>query len=64
MIRKVAEQDEYPALIGFLDLLSDDVAQNKERVVFATECFAAYLEGLTAGIEVDCDAQIEGDFQL
>jgi antitoxin PrlF len=65
IIRKVTDEDnEDPVLAGFLDLLEDDVAQNKELIVFATEGFARYLEELTAGIEVDYDAPIEGDFQL
>lgn len=65
VIRKVtAEEEEDPALDGFLDLLGEDIARNKDRVVFATEGFADYLEELTAGIEVDYDAPIEGDFRL
>jgi len=64
VIRKVASEEEDPALVGFLDLLGDDVGRNKERVVFATESFASYLEELTDGIEADYDAPIEGDFQL
>lgn len=64
IIRKVTAEEEDPALDGFLDLLGDDIARNKERVVFATEGFANYLEELTAGIEVDYDAPIEGDFKL
>lgn len=64
VIRKVAAEEEDPALDGFLDLLGEDIARNKDRVVFATEGFASYLQELTAGIEVDYDAPIEGDFQL
>lgn len=64
VIRKVAAPEEDPALGGFLELLEGDIAVNKERVVFATEAFARYLEELTAGIEVDYDAPIEGDFRL
>ncbi|HEY0038759.1 MAG TPA: type II toxin-antitoxin system PrlF family antitoxin [Longimicrobium sp.] len=64
VIRKVIAEDEDPALDGFLDLLEDDVARHKHRVIFATEGFANYLQELTAGIEVDYDAPIEGDFQL
>lgn len=64
VIRKVTKEEEDPALDGFLDLLGEDIAGNKGRVVFATEGFADYLEELTAGIEVDYDAPIEGDFQL
>ena len=65
VIRRVtAEEEEDPALDGFLDLLGEDIARNKDRVVFATEGFADYLEELTAGIEVDYDAPIEGDFRL
>jgi len=64
IIRKLTEEDEDPALAGFLDLLGDDLERNKERILFATTAFADYLEELTAGIEVDYDAPIEGDFQL
>lgn len=65
VIRRVgAGEEEDPALGGFLDLLESDIARNKDRTVFATEGFARYLEDMTAGIEVDYDAAIEGDFQL
>jgi antitoxin PrlF len=62
VIRKVTEED--PVLSAFLDLLERDIAENGDRVQFATRAFAEYLEELTAGIEVDYDAPIEGDFQL
>jgi antitoxin PrlF len=62
-IRKRMDEED-PALAGFLDLLETDVARNKAGVVFATDSFAAYLADLTAGIPVDYDAPIEGDFQL
>jgi hypothetical protein len=58
-----AEESEEPRLTGFLDLLENDIARNDDRIV-ATVGFARYLEELTAGIEVDYDAPIEGDFQL
>jgi antitoxin PrlF len=64
VIRKVIADDEDPALDGFLDLLETDIGRHKDRVIFATEGFANYLQELTAGIEVDYDAPIEGDFQL
>ena len=64
VIRKVIAEDEDPALDGFLDLLEKDIARHKDRVLFATEGFANYLQELTVGIEVDYDAPIEGDFQL
>lgn len=64
VIRKVIAEDEDPALDGFLDLLERDIARHKDRVIFATEGFANYLQELTVGIEVDYDAPIEGDFQL
>jgi antitoxin PrlF len=64
VIRKVIAEDADPALDGFLDLLEKDIARHKDRVTFATEGFANYLQELTAGIEVDYDAPIEGDFQL
>lgn len=64
VIRKVTAEEEDPALAGFLDLLDDDVARNKEHVVFATQGFADYLAELTKGTEVDYDAPIEGDFPL
>ena len=63
VIRKVADDDD-PALSGFLDLLERDVTDNAERVQFATRAFADYLDELTAGIEVDYDAPIEGSFEL
>lgn len=47
-----------------IDRLQTDIARHKDRVIFATEGFANYLQELTAGIEVDYDAPIEGDFQL
>lgn len=53
-----------PALDGFLDLLDRDIARHKDRVIFATEGFASYLQELTVGIEVDYDAPIEVHFQL
>jgi antitoxin PrlF len=62
IIRKVSDED--PALSAFLDLLERDIAENGQRAQFATRAFAEYLEELTAGIEVDYDAPIEGDFQL
>jgi antitoxin PrlF len=64
VIRKVIAEHEDPALDGFLDLLEKDIARHKDRVIFATERFANYLQELTVGIEVDYDAPIEGDFQL
>jgi antitoxin PrlF len=64
VIRKVIAEEQDPALDGFLDLLETDIGRHKDRVIFATEGFANYLQELTAGIEVDYDAPIEGDFQL
>lgn len=64
VIRKLTAEDEDPALDGFLDLLGHDIEHNKDRVLFATSSFASYLEELTAGIQVDYDAPIEGNFQL
>jgi antitoxin PrlF len=64
VIRKVIAEDEDPALDGFLALLENDITRHKDRVIFATEGFASYLQELSAGIEVDYDAPIEGDFQL
>jgi antitoxin PrlF len=63
VIRKLTE-DEDPALAGFLDLLEGDITDHPERIQFATRAFAEYLEELTAGVEVDYDAPIEGDYQL
>ncbi len=63
VIQKLSD-DEDPVLAGFLDLLSRDIDQHKDRVVFATQGFADYLQDLTAGVEVDYDAPIEGDFEL
>ena len=63
VIRKVTDEED-PALAGFLDLLEGDIAAHAERIPFATRAFAEYLEALTAGIEVDYEAPIEGDFQL
>jgi antitoxin PrlF len=64
IITRLREEMEDPALSGFVDLLERDIDQHKERVLFATKPFADYLEELTAGIEVDYDAPIEGDFEL
>jgi antitoxin PrlF len=64
LIRKLQDDEEDPALLGFLDLLERDIERNKDRILFATEAFAEYLEELTAGIEVDYDAPIEGDYEL
>lgn len=64
IIRKLRDDDEDPALAGFLDLLERDIEENKERILFATQGFADYLDELTAGIKVDYDAPIEGDFEL
>lgn len=64
IITRLPEETEDPALSGFVDLLERDIDQHKERVLFATQAFADYLEELTAGIEVDYDAPIEGDFEL
>lgn len=63
VIRKI-ESEEDPALAGFLELLEQDVIHNARRVQLATQSFAEYLEELTAGIEVDYDAPIEGDFEI
>lgn len=63
VIRKLTDEED-PALAGFLELLERDIADHPERVQFATRAFAEYLEELTAGIEVDYDAPIEGDVQL
>lgn len=51
-------------LSGFLDLLESDIPDAGERVLFSTRAFADYLSELTAGIEVDYDAVVEGDFRL
>lgn len=64
IIRRANKEEDDPALDGFLDLLGDDIANHKDRIVLATAGFANYLEELTAGIEVDYDAPIEGDFRL
>lgn len=64
LIRKAAESGDDPALAGFLDLIESGISGNKESIVFATRSFADYLDELTAGIEVDYDAPIEGGFRL
>jgi hypothetical protein len=52
------------ARAAFLDLLDRDIDRHPERIVFATQGFAARLEQLTAGIAVDYEAPILGDFEL
>jgi hypothetical protein len=64
VIRQLTQEGEDPAVSGFLDLLRRDLVRNRDRIVFATSSFVHSLEELTAGIEVDYDAPIEGDFQL
>lgn len=59
-----ATDEEDDALSDFLILLERDISKNPERIVFATPAFARYLDELTAGVEIDYEAPIEGDFQL
>ena len=56
--------NEGNATTGFLDLIARDIDQHPERIVFATEAFAAEVAKLTAGMEVDYDTPIDGDFEI
>ncbi len=63
VIRKLEEDDD-PALRGFLELLEADLRTHKGRVLFATERFAEELARLTEGVPVDYEAPIEGEFEF
>lgn len=62
--RRDTADEEDRALGRFLDLLEADIDGSGERVVFVTEAFARHLEKLTAGVDVEYDAPIEGGFRL
>lgn len=63
MLDKIAGGED-AAPNRFLDLLERDIEEHPERIAFATHAFAAALEKLTAGIEVDYDAPISGGHGL
>jgi antitoxin PrlF len=53
-----------PALAPFLDLLARDIANRPQALVPLPDALIARIERLTAGVEVDLDAPIEGDVVL
>jgi antitoxin PrlF len=53
-----------PALGPFLDLLARDIKNRPEALLPLPKTLIARIERLTAGIEVDLDAPIEGDVVL
>jgi antitoxin PrlF len=53
-----------PALAPFLNLLARDIAGRPEALMPLPEALIARIERLTAGVEVDLDAPIEGDVVL
>ena len=56
-----AEDEEDPALAAFLGFLAQDIRRHPERIDHISPEFAARLEALTQGIEVDLEAAIEGE---
>jgi len=56
-----AENEEDPTLAAFLGFLTEDIRRHPERIGPISPEFAARLEALTQGIEIDPEAAIEGE---
>jgi antitoxin PrlF len=60
----VAEEEDDPALVPFLQLLANDIAAHPERLRGFPEDLYRRLVAVTEGVEVDPDAPIEGPVAL
>ena len=63
-LERVSGADEDPALAPFLDFLARDIARRPEALQALTPMLAARIAELTRGMDVDLDAEIEGEVSL
>jgi antitoxin PrlF len=59
-----ADEDEDPAIGGFLDFLARDIKDHPERVKAIAPELAARIAVLTGGMDGDPDETIDGDVAL
>jgi len=59
-----AGDEEDPALAAFLGFLAQDIRRHPDQVRPISPEFAARLEALTEGVEVDLDAALEGEVAI
>jgi antitoxin PrlF len=64
VIRKAEPEGEDPVVVAFLDFLEGDMRAHPENLTPVTESLVARLRGLTEGVEVRHDEQIEGNVAL
>ena len=58
------ETAEDPALGAFLEFLASDIRAHPERIQSVSSDLRARIEALTAGLEIDLNAPIEGEVAL
>jgi antitoxin PrlF len=56
--RRVAEEAEDPALLGFLDLLERDIAAHLERLAPMPQALVDRARALVDGVDIDLDAAV------
>jgi antitoxin PrlF len=61
---RVENEEQDPALDGFLDLLEADIQAHPERLHVVPKELVDRLQGLTAGADVDLDEPIRGPVSL
>jgi antitoxin PrlF len=59
-----ADEGEDPAIGEFIDFLAEDIKQRPEAVKALSPELAARIAALTAEIDTDPDAAIDGDVEL
>lgn len=58
------DEDRDPAIDGFLDFLANDIKNHPAAIQALSPKLASRIAALTAGMEVDLDAVIDGDVTL
>ena len=64
ILRRVEDEDADPVIERFLAFLAQDAQERPEAMASIGSDLAARLTELTAGVEVDLDAPIEGEVAL
>ena len=63
-VKRIDVEETDPAIDGFLAFLARDMEARPEAIGGLSPALAARIADLTAGVEVDLDAAIEGDVDL
>jgi antitoxin PrlF len=63
-IHRADTEEDDPAIGRFLDFLAHDIQRRPEAIATLSPALAARIEALTEGMDVDLDAEIEGEVDL